>query len=429
MAVSGSTWRSMDVRQAAVRPAHVLPRAAFAMPPANTPLVVIALAVSLFTFAYSVQFGKVFILALYAVWLLPLVMLPRLALMRPAATVPALMLAGYAVLSTLWSDNPSASLRAGIQYSSTIVVALIAARVMGARAFLMGGVLGSIVVIVYSFAVGRYAYDVIDASYAFVGAFQSKNQLGFFASLALIFGLATAVVDRNVLLRALGVVVAAVGAWLMAKSDSATSIITCADALCLMVALLVGRFLRPTPRLVVFCAGGAFALAVTVLALEAGGFGSLLSVFGRDGTLTGRTYLWAAGLDAAGQNLMFGMGYNAFWTVGFLEAERLWEVFYITGKTGFHFHNTYIEAAVGLGLVGLTLLMATLAVVLGRGLRAILRPSMSVDTVVCVTLVALLLVRSAVEIDFLQPYTVGTFLLFFALDRLAVPVDDGQGAV
>ena len=40
---------------------------------------------------------------------------------------------------------------------------------------------------------------------------------------------------------------------------------------------------------------------------------------------------------------------------GFSEAERLWEEFYVGSRSGFHFHNTFIEALVELGVVGLAL--------------------------------------------------------------------------
>ena len=81
----------------------------------------------------------------------------------------------------------------------------------------------------------------------------------------------------------------------------------------------------------------------------------LLGAFGKDSTLTGRTYLWAEGLAAAGAAPTFGTGYYAYWVQGFPEAERLWEEFYITSRSGFHFHNTYIEALVELGVVGFAL--------------------------------------------------------------------------
>ena len=95
------------------------------------------------------------------------------------------------------------------------------------------------------------------------------------------------------------------------------------------------------------------AVATVVIGLNIGALDLLLGAFGKDATLTGRTYLWAEGLAAARENPFLGVGYQAYWVQGFPEAERLWEEFYIGSRSGFHFHNTYIEVLVELGFVGL----------------------------------------------------------------------------
>ncbi len=58
----------------------------------------------------------------------------------------------------------------------------------------------------------------------------------------------------------------------------------------------------------------------------------VLGAFGKDATLTGRTYLWAEGLRAVGETPVVGVGYQAYWVQGFSEAERLWEEFYIRAQ-------------------------------------------------------------------------------------------------
>ncbi|TGV63220.1 O-antigen ligase family protein, partial [Mesorhizobium sp. M00.F.Ca.ET.158.01.1.1] len=82
----------------------------------------------------------------------------------------------------------------------------------------------------------------------------------------------------------------------------------------------------------------------------------VLGIFGKDSTLTGRTYLWEQGWNAAMRSPILGVGYAAYWVQGFAEAERLWNEFYITTRTGFHFHNTYVEALVELGFTGAVLI-------------------------------------------------------------------------
>ena len=77
-----------------------------------------------------------------------------------------------------------------------------------------------------------------------------------------------------------------------------------------------------------------------------------------------------ANLKAAGSSpaalysCIVGAGYQAYWVQGFAAAEHLWLEFYIPARSGFHFHNTYIEVLVELGFVGFALLVLVIARVL-----------------------------------------------------------------
>ena len=78
-------------------------------------------------------------------------------------------------------------------------------------------------------------------------------------------------------------------------------------------------------------------------------------------TLTGRTYLWQQGIEAATQNPIIRRRLPGLLGSGFAEPERLWEEFFIGSRSGFHFHNTYIEMAVELGLAGVLVLAVTIS--------------------------------------------------------------------
>ncbi len=364
-------------------------------------------------FAYSVRFGPASILALYGVWALPLVFEPRLLLVRPAHLLVLGALAGLAVLSTLWSEAPATTLRTAIQYASTIVCAIIAARVLAVRTLALGGLVGATVVVLYSLAVGRYEYDVLDGTYALVGAFASKNQLGFFVSIAILLGgFLLAARSSGLIVKGAAAGAIALAGYALVASQSATSVISLAGVGAVSAVVWLVSRIPPNRRIVVLAGGVALIAVAAFAALQMGAFSGLLAIFGKDATLTGRTYLWSEGIAAAAENPWLGKGYAAFWVHGSAHAERLWEEFYIASRTGFHFHNTYIEAAVELGLVGLGLLVVLLALLIGLVLRQLLRARASLATLLPVAVVALLLVRSMVEIDVFTPYTVGTFLLY-----------------
>ncbi|MBB2971364.1 O-antigen ligase [Mesorhizobium sp. RMAD-H1] len=381
-----------------------------------------AVTVSVFVFAYSARFGQVSILLFYAVWL-PLVLVDyRYVIGNYARFYWILAFALFACLSFTWSAAPAVTLRASIQYMTTIVCALIASRTIDTRTFASGISLGVGLVLLYSLAFGQYHYDALDGSYSFVGAFSSKNQLGFFASLGLYFVFASFFVLRTSLLwRCIALPLGVLSGYCMVASSSATSII--ATLATFMVVVTVGLVLKFSPRnrRAFFIIGLVIAIAIAIVALNAGVVGMILGAFGKDTTLTGRTYLWDQGLRAAHEAPILGVGYYAYWVQGFSEAERLWDEFYIASRGGFHFHNTYIEVLVELGYVGLVLISLIMLRVLFGYLRRLLTESYTPQAHLMFGIAILLLIRSFFEIDFMTPYTIGAFLLYYSAGQLAIP--------
>ncbi|MGE6739518.1 O-antigen ligase family protein [Allorhizobium pseudoryzae] len=381
----------------------------------------LAVALSFFVFAYSARFGQISILAYYGVWL-PLVLLDyRQVLGNPLRYLWMFAFAVFCFISVFWSPAPSISLRTAIQYLSHLVCAVIALRTISIATLTRGATLGCAIVLTYSLLFGSYHFDPLDGTYSFVGAFASKNQLGFYASLGLIFAYAGVAVIRSSL-RWLPVAAATalLSAYSLFASQSATSVITTLAILMVVVGLqLLGRFTPPMRKLL-FASGLVIGVIGVTLALGMGAADAVLGVFGKDSTLTGRTYLWQQGIEAARQSPVFGVGYQGYWVRGFPEAERLWEEFYIDSRGGFHFHNTYIETMVETGAVGTVLLCAILLASFIGHLKHLLHHRRNPDALVMFAVISLLLVRSFVEIDVMHPYHVGSFLFYITAGTLTL---------
>ncbi|MBU1312666.1 MAG: O-antigen ligase family protein [Alphaproteobacteria bacterium] len=378
-----------------------------------------ALALSFFVFAYSTRFGPVAILAYYAAWL-PLVLIDyRRVLGNYAWFGWIFAFALFCFLSAFWSQAPSVSLRAAVQYLTHIACALIAMRILTTTTLCRGAMVGCAVVLLYSLAFGGYHYDALDGSYSFVGAFSSKNQLGLYASLGVLFSYASGLLLRPG--RTWQLASAATGllsGYALFASQSATSVITTIAVVAAGLAMQLTMRLAPRQRRVLFAAAVVAVAGGGIAALQAGALDAILAVFGKDSTLTGRTYLWQQGIAAAATAPWFGVGYQGYWVQGFAEAERLWQDFFIASRSGFHFHNTYIETMVETGLVGTLLLAAVLLRSLFGHLRRFLISGRSPQSLAMVLIATLLLVRSFVEIDILHPYQVGSFLLYIAAGQL-----------
>nr|WP_237143347.1 O-antigen ligase [Phyllobacterium zundukense] len=327
-----------------------------------------------------------------------------------------------ACMSFAWSAAPSVTLRASIQYATTIICALIASRIVDTRTFATGLSIGVAVVLLYSLAFGQFQYDELDGSYSFTGAFSSKNQLGFFASLGIYSAFSSFFILRtSKLWRVTSLLFGSLAVYCLIVSNSATSIVATIATIVISLSLGAALMFSPRNRRIFFTIGLVLFAAAAAIAVKAGAVEFLLGAFGKDITLTGRTYLWQEGLKAYQGSPIFGIGYQAYWVQGFSEAERLWDEFYIDGRSGFHFHNTYIEVLVELGYSGLILICLFIAAVVFGNLRLLLIEKYTPQAHLMFGVALLLLIRSFFEIDFIQPYTIGSFLLYYSAGQLAIP--------
>ena len=393
----------------------------FVRPGSNDNYGMVAIALSFFVFAYSSRFGQASILLYYALWF-PLVLMDYRNVL--GSYQKQLWIFAFGVLTCLsifWSAVPSVSARAAIQYMTHIVCALIAMRTLDIRTLTRGAIAGTGIVLIYSILFGYYAYDPIDGTYSFVGAFDSKNQLGFYASLGIYFAFAAVFIlgERRIWMVGAGIA-GLLSAYCLLASQSATSVLTTGLVVALGLSMRVILFLSPKQRKKLFAAVAISGVILAVAGVYLGAVDLVLGAFGKDSTLTGRTYLWQQGIAAAQLTPFFGVGYQAYWVQGFSEPERLWEEFYIASRTGFHFHNTYIETTVETGLVGVFLLASILLTTVIGHISRFLSDNRNDESYVLLGVATLLLIRSFVEIDILNPYHVGSFLFYFAAGKLSM---------
>lgn len=326
------------------------------------------------------------------------------------------VIACLAVASTLWSQAPGETLKFGLEYTATVACALLAAGMMRPRALLSALAAALMAVAVLSVARGTHAIDPLTGADTFVGVFASKNQLGFFVSLLLLAGIALLLDGAQpAIFRLMGLGAIALALPLLVMSHSGTSVVSSGlAALVLLANLCLSRVSRFT-RARLFCAG--LCVATPLLALLAFGgddiSGLLLDALGKDATLTGRTTLWQHALALIPDHPILGIGYQAFWLQNDMNAESLWHAFHIESRSGFHFHSTWIETTVEIGLIGAGLLLALVLRVAADLLRWSWRTG-SVPSAFFVALLFCLITRAFVEVDILGPFLIGTFMLLVA---------------
>lgn len=267
----------------------------------------------------------------------------------------------WCVISFVWSDYPSITLRHAIQLALTVLISLAIFQRIPARTFLKI-VLGAMLAAgILSLASGNTRADGL----GYLGIYASKNALA--SSMGLLCLIALAVLfDRRMGggWRFLALIGAGLGMLLLIMGQSAGALVAIILSVGAIGPILLLQRLAPLARLVVIVLVTVLIAALGVmLSTMADTLSTMfLNLTGKDVTLTGRTDLWMIAFDEIAARPFLGAGFQAVWVHGNPLAEQLWDRFGIAARSGFHFHNTLISNAVEIGLIGIALQIAVLMV-------------------------------------------------------------------
>jgi len=370
-----------------------------------------------------------------ATWLLWLCCAMSLAFIQSVPTIPALTFLGavlaycalfprraylavtwsfvpwaivaFGMLSVLWSMEPMQSARAAPQIGITILAAIMFAQGLPARAFI---------------AVLMYAQiSSIVASFFIPGIFGAKNSLGLQLALALLSSV-WVLLDGNQPKYARAVALSALLAvpYMLLSAGSEGALLTGSMAIAGSVVIFLSRGLQSESRIVLLWLGIIASLIVLGIAFLAVDnlFDMFLLSIGKDTSLTGRTVLWSRAASIIADHPWGGVGLQAFWVEGNVEAIRFWEMFYIYGHAGFHFHDLWLEIGVELGLIGILIAAATTIIVVFNVWRWALRVP-GPESCFFVGFVSLIMLRTVGEVELFTQFNL-TSLIFMSAYCYAV---------
>lgn len=270
---------------------------------------------------------------------------------------PIFLIPLWCLLTWFWSDEPSATLRFGIQLFLTVFCAVLLAWRLPPSSFVRAAFLAFAVAAVASLLFGSVRAD----GGGWLGIFRSKNAFSLAMSAFVLLSTSLALDPRiGGRWRAMGIAGAGVGAVLLVLAQSAGGLFSTAAAVLLGLGLVALARFEPGARLAVVAAVllGTGAVGLVALSFRAELAAAFLDVTGKDVTLTGRTELWSAAMGEIRDRPLLGHGFEAVWIEGNPVAEMLWARFGIESRGGFNFHNTWIHSAVEIGLLGTALLIA-----------------------------------------------------------------------
>ena len=269
----------------------------------------------------------------------------------------------FAVLSSLWSDDPWLAAKRWVKGFGSLVMALILLTerypsvalgyVLRRLAYVLLPL--SILFIKYYPELGRAYHMGIPM---FTGVSFQKNALGqlclllsVYFSWVLLFSRSEASAAGIRAPTTIHILIAPMLLWLLYMSQSATSVALTILAISFFLVVRLPYFAKEPRR--VFTVGlilaGGFFLCDELFHLK----DSLIRLLGREPDLTGRAAIWAMVLEMAPHPLI-GAGYESFWS-----GDRLVEIWARMGEDAggiIQAHNGYIEVYLNLGIIGLVLL-------------------------------------------------------------------------
>lgn len=325
-----------------------------------------------------------------------------------------LMLPVLGTLSFGWSPAPAEALRAGMMMIlHFIIMVTIACRLTRrdiVRCFFAAGI-----VTLY------FAAPAIDNSYS-GGVYGSKN---FFANRMLIVMIAALAValdsKEHVWLRVMAIPVGLIAFRFNVVAESATALVLAVVAILAMVSMWA--LWQPVTRVrhlrtAVVVLGIAIVSVATLVYLAIPNntlVEDFLAMLGKDSTLTNRTLFWEAGNRIAQERPLFGLGLEGFWRPETGAAQTINELDFKPIGTRHSFHNSYIEAKVALGYVGMAMLIVAVAWTYARTIFGWFQ-SQSMATAFFLTGATIVLITS-----FTESFLMGSFdtmILIFYLSAI-----------
>ena len=261
------------------------------------------------------------------------------------------------IISFLWSDFPDESLRKGIVVIQTSYFGLYFASrfTIKQQLHLLAWTFGIVAILSLLFGVA-FSGASIEAGAnagAFRGPFTQKNLLARVAVLGAIVFLINALNEPKYKFFLWAGF--ALNLLLVLASTSKTALL-----LLLMVFILLPLYkaLRWKSTITIPLVVAIVVISGSLITLVLSNWELSLNAIGRDATLSGRVGLWEGAIEKIIARPWVGYGYQAFWR----EDGGAFDIWLSEGYKPPHAHNGFINVPLDLGLIGLSIFLAIIAI-------------------------------------------------------------------
>jgi exopolysaccharide production protein ExoQ len=290
-----------------------------------------------------------FCVGLYMLW-----RLPRRGNFRGRLMVLALMYLSWATLSITWSADPAITGKRLIVFGIDAFLAFVIARTLSMIEMALLGFFataGVALIALYVEFVKLAEFAPFDPEYRFMGV-TTANYMAMSLVVCVFCALTLLEHKRRWAVWLVPSAIVALTLLVLTRSRVSTIIVI------LMLAIMLNKIARDffTPHVRAMVLVGALAVVVPAIIYFVGKSGSgaaqMAFMMGRNDTqntsnLSNRAPLWSELMESVERSPWLGVGYDGFWTparVESISADQGWTVP--------HAHNTYLDQALSLGIIG-----------------------------------------------------------------------------
>lgn len=277
-----------------------------------------------------------------------------------------LLVPGWWMASALWSPEPALAFRSGLQSMLTIMICFFMASRLDIRVLLTIVLIASFIIALRCLPQGLLDLSIGNPS---KGIYNHKNILGTDMSVLWVAALALILLpNQSKLVRLIALAALPIALMLVFASQSATAILLSLGMAGVLVGAMMylGRENIITPgRAFFLCMTFSFAMFAVMAWINlssADPITLVLEALGKDRSLTGRTDLWNIATGEIAERPLLGTGAKGYWRYDDEPFVRqIFIDYYKKRGNVFHFHNSWLELSVNLGLVGFGLAAASMA--------------------------------------------------------------------
>lgn len=266
-------------------------------------------------------------------------------------------------LSVLWSVSPSTTLKRTVALLFTILLSYALAIRFTPKQLLLivFATSGTCVILSVAFMVASPQLARMPMDSAIRGIFIHKNSLGWYASIMMLSSTAV-LMDRTLGLRRTAFILWITAGVCLVGSGSMTAIIATTSSYFLIGFYSILQRAHGLTRIVIIMFVLQISAGLLIMLHEL--LVPFLEAVGKDATLTGRVPLWELVDGQISSRLLFGFGYQAFWTEANGAAWGIWSIIKWQAP---HAHNGFRDILLSFGVTGTALFALTLFRALRQG--------------------------------------------------------------